>query len=138
MKDILYRMRLRMSQFLYGRNGQDDISNACYLTGLVLFILSLITKQTVIYSIALIIWGYSIFRIFSKNIIRRQAENVWYLRKKEEVTKWWRFQGKRRSDRKISKYYRCKECKQMIRVPRGRGKIEITCPRCQNRFIKRT
>ncbi len=138
MKDFLYRLQMKIDRFMYGRNGQDELSNTCYIAGLIILIISLLTRQYFLYYPAFIFWGYSIFRVLSKNTIKRQGENIWFIRKTDKIRKWWRFQKKRWNDRNVSKYYKCKSCKQIIRVPKGRGKIEITCPRCGNTFIKRS
>lgn len=138
MKDFLYRMQVKMSRFMYGRNGQDHLGRACYIAGLIILIVSLFTRQFWLYYVTIAFLGYSIFRMLSKNLSQRQKENMWFLRKTGSVKKWFRVQKMRWKDRKVSRYFKCTKCKQMIRVPVKRGKIEITCPKCRNTFIRRT
>ena len=138
MKDFLYKIRTKITRWMYGRNGQDEFSDACYMAGVVLLVVGMIFRSVWIYLPALVICGYSIFRTTSKNLIRRQGENVWFLQKTDKVKKFFDLQKRRWRDRKKSCYYRCKGCRQMIRVPKGHGKIEITCPKCGNKFIRKT
>ncbi|MBO2527292.1 MAG: hypothetical protein CW335_03815, partial [Clostridiales bacterium] len=70
--------------------------------------------------------GFSLFRTFSRNIYTRQKEN----RRFRQL--WTRLR-----DRK-NRYYRCPKCRQTVRVPKGRGKISIRCPKCGEKFIKKT
>jgi hypothetical protein len=81
---------------------------------------------------------YAFVRILSKNIAKRSQENMMYCR----------FAGmvKNRLQQimlmivgtKTHKYYKCSKCSQTIRIPRGKGKICITCPKCKREFVKRT
>ncbi len=138
MKQFQYKLQSRLMQMLYGRNGADALGRACNIVAIVLLVINIILNSTIIYFLWVGFFGYSIFRIFSKNIPKRYAENRKYLeltaipRKRLNLVKMqWR-------DRKTSRYFVCKKCHQQIRVPRGKGKIEIRCPKCSERFIKRT
>ena len=89
-----------------------------------------------IFILALLILCY--FRMFSRNIQARYAENQKFLR-------WWgpvanRLRGARMrfADRKIHRYFKCPQCGQRLRVPRGRGKINITCPHCHTQFVRKS
>ncbi|MFR6495256.1 MAG: hypothetical protein ACLUOF_01610, partial [Ruminococcus sp.] len=77
---------------------------------------------------------YSYFRIFSRNIARRQAENQKFL----EITAPVRSLFGKKSADKTHRIFSCPKCGQKMRVPMGKGKIEITCPNCRNKFIKRS
>ena len=116
--------------FMMGRYGQDQLGTAIFGVGLVLTILSMVFGRfawsTIIslLSWTLLIW--CIFRMYSKNISARSEENRKFLRL-----------FARAKDRQHC-YFSCPECRQKVRVPRGRGKISITCPKCANKFIKKT
>ena len=84
----------------------------------------------------LLIWMY--YRMFSKNIRKRCEEERMYMDTKEKVVRFCKGDKSVISDSKTHKIYRCPHCRQKIRVPRGKGKIEITCPSCRSKFIKRT
>ncbi len=138
MKQFSYLIQSRMAQVLYGRNGFDDMARLCYRTALVLLIINLFADNAVIYFIWVGLLAYSIFRILSKNITKRYAENQKFLSMTEMPRSYLKLARLQFRDRNSSRYYICKSCHQQIRVPKGKGRIEIRCPRCGERFIKRT
>ena len=125
------RLRNALSRFMYGRNGADQLG-VCMIWGAILLDLAgmLIKKSGIVSGIigfaatALAIW------VFSRNLEKRRAENAAFLQKI-----WWpvkrRFASGRqqRMDRE-HKYFTCPKCKTVCRVPAGKGKIVITCPKC--------
>ena len=125
-------------RFMAGRYGSDALNKALLLLALVLIVIEYITKWTWMgmFILALLILCY--FRIFSRNIQARYAENQKFLQKAWPLLN--RLQGARQrfADRKTHCYYKCPSCKKRLRVPRGRGKINITCPYCHTQFIKKT
>ena len=123
---------------MQGRNGVDELSQAINVISLIFLILSLFTGWTITYVIGLALMGYAYFRIFSKNVPKRYAENQKYrnfrydlaIKKNKKKQEW--------EQRKIYRFYRCPMCKQRVRVPKGRGKICITCPKCKAEFVRRS
>lgn len=128
----------KMARFMYGRYGMDQLSRNLSLICLVLLIVTMFLRNNVIYMIALFGIVYTYFRVFSRNISRRSEENEKYLRFHYKVV------GKlnkikfRITDSKTHRIFRCPSCSQKIRVPRGKGKISIKCPKCRIEFIKKT
>lgn len=125
-------------RFLYGRYGFDRLTRDLVIVSMILTLFSSITGFTALYIVACIILLYAVFRTFSKNIPRRSNENMIYQRMAAPF-------GRKLHDitltifgTKTHKYYHCSRCRQTIRVPRGKGKICITCPKCRNEFIRRT
>ena len=124
-----------LARFMYGRNGADQLG-VCMIWGAILLDLAgmLIKKSGIVSGIigfaatALAIWA--LWRVFSRNLEKRRAENAAFLQKI-----WWpvkrRFASGRqqRMDRE-HKYFTCPKCKTVCRVPAGKGKIVITCPKC--------
>ena len=92
----------------------------------------------VLYWLGLAAIVYSYFRILSRNTRKRYSENLKYLSYQNRVTTWFGKQQVRFRQRKDYHYYRCPQCGQQLRVPRGRGKISITCPKCGHQFIKKS
>ena len=89
--------------------------------------------------VAMVLLGVWFFwRFFSHRIDRRAKENEWFLARFRAVSKWFRLQKNRLRDRKTHRYYRCPGCHNVVRVPKGRGTIRITCPICQEVFVKKT
>lgn len=131
----------KMSQFMYGRYGVDQFSKFLLLATLVLCIASIFLPPRVgslISTLVLILIIYTYFRMFSRNIYKRAAENEKYLK----ITNKWRrkfnTEKKIASQRKYYRFYKCPGCGQKIRVPKGRGKIQIRCPKCNEKFIKKS
>ena len=128
----------KMARFMYGRYGMDQLSRNLSLICLVLLIVTMFVRNNVIYMIALVGIVYTYFRVFSRNISRRSEENEKYLKFHYKVV------GKlnkikfRITDSKTHRIFRCPSCSQKIRVPRGKGKISIKCPKCSIEFIKKT
>lgn len=81
---------------------------------------------------------YCYFRIFSKNITKRYAENQKYLAKTYKLRSFFYKQKELMKQRKVYHIYKCPSCKQKIRIPRGKGKIEVRCPKCGTTFIKKS
>lgn len=128
-----------LRRFLYGRYGTDELNKALLIAAVALsvvnMILSLIFRSNLIftqivspilYALILCMLGYSLARSLSRNVYARQKENRWFRR-----------QWARLRDRN-SRYYACPKCRQTVRVPRGKGKISIRCPKCGEKFIKKT
>ena len=132
------RFKDKMARFMYGRYGMDQLSRNLSLICLVLLIVTMFVRNNVIYMIALVGIVYTYFRVFSRNISRRSEENEKYLKIHYKVV------GKlnkikfRITDSKTHRIFRCPSCSQKIRVPRGKGKISIKCPKCRIEFIKKT
>lgn len=131
-------MREKIQRFMAGRYGADEFSRVCSMTALILLLLSMFGRFGICYWLAVALMIYSIWRTMSRNVSKRYQENQKYLNyryrlivKKDKLKK--RFQ-----QRKIYRFYRCPQCRQMVRVPRGRGKICITCPKCRTEFVKKS
>ena len=127
-----------MMQFMQGRYGADQMGQMLSAVSMVFLILSLFSRNQAWFLLALIGIVYNYFRMFSKNISKRYAENQKYLTMtagiRRKIASW----KSQLAQRKIYHIYRCPGCKQKIRVPRGRGKIEIRCPKCNTRFVKKS
>ena len=123
---------------MQGRYGNDELNNALYITFIFLWIVTLITKKPYFYWIGLVALGYSLYRSFSRDHLKRSNERLWFLKKLEQVKKLPKQMKQRWDQRNTHKFYRCSKCGVTIRVPKGKGQIEITCPKCGNKFIERT
>ena len=94
-------------------------------------------RNSFLSAIVWLILIYSLYRIYSRNIYRRRAENDKYLSIIQPIQKRISMIKKNREDHE-HKYFLCPECKQTVRVPRGHGKITITCPKCSHKFDKKS
>ena len=133
-----YQMHMMMAQLLYGRNGFDNMARFCNTMAILLLVVNIFAQSVVIYFIWVAFFGYSLFRVFSKNVPKRYAENQKFLKITEMPRSYMKLVRLQWRDRSVSRYYICKCCHQQIRVPKGKGRIEIRCPKCGERFIKKT
>ena len=137
-------MRDRFNKFMQGRYGVDELSRFTMVAALVLIILTMfvnIVNRSVgsildFLGIAAIVYAY--FRIFSRNIQQRYEENQKYLTMTSKLR--FRFNKEKNlmKQRKTHHIYSCPGCGQKIRIPKGKGKIEISCPKCHTKFVKRS
>ena len=131
-------MRNFLHRFMIGRYGPDHLGIAMVILAFALSILNILLMQTPLLYISYLVFGLTLFRMLSRNIQRRRAENDKFIRY------WWPIKMKfkrivqRIKDKRKYKYYRCPTCKTRMRVPKGKGKIRITCPRCWEWLISET
>lgn len=124
-----------------GRYGGDAFSNFLSLAALVVVVLGLFVPGLFGMLLGWLGWAaliYSYYRIFSRNIPRRAAENRWFLAQRYAVQQRFASARTRFAQRKVYRYFRCPRCRQQLRVPRGRGRISITCPKCGTSFINKS
>lgn len=131
-------MKEKLIRFMYGRYGVDSFGKFLLGAGIVLFLLSEFFNLRIVYFLAWAVLIYSYFRIFSRSVYKRAAENQEYLRRTAKLRGFFRTQKNLLMQRRTHHIYRCPSCKQKIRVPRGKGRIEIRCPKCQTTFIKKS
>ena len=126
-----------LRKVMYGRYGQDQFGLFLMVLALIIFIVSLFTVPYV-YIVAIAVIAYEYFRMFSRNHAARYKENAWFLKN----TAWARngFAKLKYNFTEGRKYkvFKCPKCGQKLRVPRGRGRIEIRCRKCAEQFIRRS
>ncbi|MBE6933041.1 MAG: hypothetical protein E7464_06665 [Ruminococcaceae bacterium] len=123
---MFQRWKQSFFRFMYGRYGTDQLNNALLILGVVLTILGWFSSTAFLTVLSYIPLALVIFRMFSRDVNRRRKENQKFL------------QFFNRLKDRDSRYFSCPRCRQTVRVPRHRGKINIHCPKCGNRFIKKT
>ena len=141
-------MKERLRKFMEGRYGADELNRFLTVCGWVLLLIGFVlsgidNKVTLIVGSVLVTlsWAlliYSIFRTFSKRTQERASENYRYFVCKNKVLGWFRRRKARWQDRKTHRYFRCPQCRATVRVPKGKGKIRITCPKCRHQFVKKS
>lgn len=124
-------------RFMMGRYGGDKLNQFLMIAALILIVLAMFGVP-VVNALGLLCLIYAYFRMFSRNIYKRQAENAKYLKYEYKVKQRFAVFKRELQQRKTHHIYRCPSCKQKIRIPRGRGKVEIRCPKCSRTFIKRS
>lgn len=129
-RNFTAKLSMGFRRFMQGRYGTDKLNTAILLVGVVACVISMFLRVPLVNWILTVVsyvcMGFAIFRMLSRNTYKRYEENRKYLRFLEKIKD------------KEHRYYACPRCRQTVRVPRGKGKIAITCPKCKEKFIKKT
>lgn len=131
-------MKDKFQRFMTGRYGVDELGKySLYLT-IALLIIGLFVRSRFLNGITFILVLVLYFRMFSKNYAQRRKENEIFLKYKNQVVRFFNKEKRMAQDRVKFHIYTCPSCGQKIRIPRGKGKIAITCPKCKTEFIKKS
>ena len=138
---MLTKIRMWLTRFMYGRRGPDEFSRFLIIAAIVLNVISWFMPkvlQSILYFLSLAAIVYCLFRILSKDVYKRHQENIWYIKQRGSVLRWFRSLRDRWQQRKEYRFFRCPSCHALLRVPKGKGKLLLTCRKCGNRFEKKT
>ncbi|HVJ50091.1 hypothetical protein [Desulfitobacterium sp.] len=127
-----------LRKLMAGRYGVDQLSITLLIAYLPLSLGAQLASIKLLDFIALALLVVCYFRIFSRNTAKRREENRKFLVWWYPIKNWFSRKIYRIKDSKNHRYYKCPNCKQAVRVPKGKGKIRITCPQCKTGFFKRT
>lgn len=130
-------MKNKLAQFMRGRYGNDRFNQFLMIVAIVAMVIS-IFGGNLFWLLALLFMGYAYYRMFSRQIYKRSGENQWYLKQEMKVRSFFQRKKKELEIRKTHHIYHCPSCKQKIRVPKGKGKIEIRCQKCGTKFQKKS
>lgn len=123
---------------MQGRYGLDTLGNFLLWTGMLLIVINLFARNVIVELLVWMLVIYTYIRILSRNYEKRNAENVWFLDHTQGLRdRYRRFMAHARI-RKTHHIYTCPGCGQKIKVPKGKGKIAITCPKCRIEFTKKS
>lgn len=131
-------MKEKLQNFMIGRYGADQLSKFMIVISFVLIGISFFVRNNGINVAILFIMFYTYYRMFSKNISKRYAENQFYMRYRQKVVRFFTSKKSRMEQRSQYRFYKCPKCRQQVRVPKGRGKIAISCPKCREEFIRKS
>lgn len=137
------RFRERIARFMYGRCGMDPLGRFLAIAALVLLVAAMLfSGVAIVHSIlwlcamAALVWCY--VRALSRKYDKRRAENDKYLRARAAVTRWFSSLKARWTQRRDYRFFRCPSCHALLRVPKGKGRIQLTCRKCGNRFERKS
>ncbi len=130
-------IRNAIQRFMYGRYGNDQLNLCLIGLYLVVYLLSAFTRVYALYWVSLVLMAVALFRLLSRNLARRREENVRFLQVVAPLVRWFRLQRTIRRD-KEHRYFKCPNCGQQLRVPRGKGKITVTCRGCGASFQEKS
>lgn len=123
--------------FMQGRNGTDELSTAAMWAALLVAVVDFFAHTGVLALVALALMAWSVYRSFSRNIAARARERQVFLnvtRMPRQAIKLARLSAQNREKR----YFLCKQCGTILSVPRGKGKIRVTCPHCHTKAVKKS
>lgn len=126
--------RERIARFMAGRYGPDALYTFTLWVCVGLVVVNLFLELWVISIIEIALFAWSIFRLMSRNIYKRQKENQIYLKIVGKIKAPFAMMKNKWRDRKTHVYKKCPECKSTLRLPREKGKHSVRCPRCRHLF----
>ncbi len=144
MKNFLSNLGYKIQRFMIGRYGADQLWRAL----MIFYLLSIVITNIVyrfskiayyslsVLSLAIII--FAVFRVFSKNIEARRKENQEWLKITGGIRRKFIFAKERNKQKKTHKFVKCKQCKKVLRLPKNKGKLNVSCPHCKNQFVVNT
>lgn len=144
MKNFLRKTGYKFQSFMTGRYGIDELWKVLLIAYVVLIIISNIVysfSKVSYYALAVmsfVILIYALYRVFSKNIGARRAENAAWIKFRVKISSWFKLQKEKFTQRKTHKFVKCKNCKKTLRLPRHKGKINVNCPHCKTQFTVNT
>ncbi len=135
---MLEELRRKLTIWMQGRYGIDELTKMLNILGIVLLLLSLIRPLRFLSLAALVLIGFNLFRMTSRNIPKRLEERQKYLLFLSRIRPFFTVIRLNIKDRGTHKYFLCKDCRKVLRVPKGKGRIEIRCPECGKKLIRNT
>lgn len=130
LRNLFWKISAGLRRFMEGRYGTDRLNTAILIVGVALALIRVFISAPVVsltlWLLSYILMFWAIFRMLSRNTYKRYQENRKFLQLIDRI-----------KDRQ-HRYYDCPKCHQTVRVPRGKGKIAITCPKCKEKFVRKT
>ncbi len=131
------RMGDRIRRFMYGRYGYDKLSSHMLFAAILFYLLSLFIFGGVFFAVYALLVVFSLLRTLSRNTVKRYKELNAYNKLLGKISGFFKLLKCRWRDRKTHRYFKCK-CHATLRVPKGKGKITVHCPKCGRSIEKRT
>lgn len=138
MRNFFSRLTYKLNAFMYGRNGMDAFNKFLFVVAIVFSVLSYFKPLFLLSPLSTLVIIYILYRALSKDLYKRQKENAKFWDLRQKFLKDFNLKKKMWQERNTHKYIKCKNCKTTLRVPKNRGKIEVTCPKCSCKSIHRT
>ena len=130
-------IRNALQRFMYGRYGNDQLNVALLVLYLALYVIYIITHIEILYWISFVVIVFALFRLLSRTPARRRAGNARILKVAGPAIQWFRLRRTIHRDKEHC-YFKCPNCGQQLRVPRGKGKITVTCRSCGATFEEKS
>ncbi len=128
------RFREKLVRFMLGRYGSDQLNSFILIVVAILMVVNIFVNSLIMYLLYMLMWAWSLFRMMSRNIYKRRAENEKFLKMWNPIKNKCRLMKNKRRDRKTHVYKKCPKCKAVLRLPKQKGKHTVRCPKCSERF----
>lgn len=128
------KIRNGLIRFMYGRSGPDSLYKASLVLYFILAVINMFAGSTILWLAMTALFIWSMFRCFSRNVYKRQQENIRYLQIKDKTVKKFRMYKTMLTDKEHS-YKKCSHCKQILRLPKKKGEHGVVCPKCHEKTI---
>jgi ribosomal protein S27E len=126
-----------MARFMYGRNGTDQLGMFTLTAYLLVWVVQMLTRWGVLEIVEVLLLVVLLFRMLSRNLPRRREENAKFLQATRPIQRRWTTFRSRAQDRE-HRYFKCPNCGQQMRVPRGKGRITVHCRNCGATFEEKS
>ena len=126
-----------LQRWMTGRAGGDHFSLFLLITAAVINVISRWINVSLLLMVGYAALMVGLYRVFSKNVYQRRLENQKFLKAVKPITDRISFLNRRRQDVKTHRYFQCVNCKKTLRVPKGKGKVRVTSPVCQNQVVRK-
>lgn len=136
--NFMRRVMDAVYRFMYGRYGYDQLNTVLLVAGLIMSVLAYIPYLDVFWLLSTAVLFWAVFRAFSRNHAARRRELDKFLKMKGKIKTFFTLCRKMWRERKTHRYFHCKHCRAMLRVPKGRGVVDVGCPRCKGKTTKKT
>ena len=138
MRNWLQAMAVKLNQFMWGRYGNDELNKALLIAGLVLAVISYFPYLGLLSWVALAALIFMNVRCLSRNIEKRRVELSRYYAVRNKIKTALSLRKRMWRERNTHRFVKCKHCRAVLRVPKGRGQVEVGCPRCHYQGLYRT
>jgi len=132
------KWQYKIAQWMQGRYGIDELTQALMIIGCVFTLLNFLFSSSLLGLLALICFGFGLFRCYSRNFAARARELAKYQQLMEKPKAFYRLNKRRFDNRKTTIYFRCKGCGTILNIPRGKGTLLVTCPKCGTKVEKKS
>ena len=134
---FLNRLKYGFMRFMQGRYGSDKLGLATIWAALIISLIGSFAGAPFLSLVSTALWVWAIYRLFSRNLVRRRAENDWFLKQTAKIKTPVRQAVTRFKNRKVYCYFSCPKCHMHLRLPRGVGKVTVRCSKCGHSFEKK-
>lgn len=137
-------MKAWFDKFMAGRYGGDDYGRFLSVVAIVLVVISVIFSNlvsiisSITFILGLLLIFYCYYRMFSRDVVSRSEENQKYLNNRYQISVARQQRKERNAQKADFKFFKCPKCGVLNRIPKGKGKIEVTCPKCGEKFIRKS